>query len=146
MSRLFNYTAVSDLTSWWVYSLDERIFIELPDVGLALWVSRQPSVSGCVPLVLSLLMMFLGAVSVLASGLCPSPRDQVCDSLWPLGSVNTHKSTNAGWVGWGSSKLLPREVVAETVSFHLASGTQGPPCLNIGLFKALAGPCLWLRV
>lgn len=69
MSRLFNYTAVSDLTSWWVYSLDERVCIELPDVGLALWVSGQPNVSGCVSLVLSLLLMFLGAVCVLASGL-----------------------------------------------------------------------------
>lgn len=63
------YTAVSDLTSWWVDSFDERVCIELPAVGLALRVSRQPNVSGCVPLVLSLLMMFLGAVSVLASGL-----------------------------------------------------------------------------
>lgn len=46
VSRLFNYTAV--LTSWWVYSLDEKVCMELPDVGLALWVSGQPNVSGCV--------------------------------------------------------------------------------------------------
>lgn len=49
-----------------------------------------------------------------------------------------HKSTNAALLEF--SQTPPREAVAETGSFHVASGGLTPLCLSVGLVKALAGP------